>query len=74
MPSSRTRQAYQAVVLNTAQAALADAAVAVATATDTLTTVQSTIGDIQAGTVDLDAVMVGGQKFVNIDGSLELAP
>ncbi len=67
MPSLRTRMHYTTLALSGAQDALADAAVAVASATDALV-------DIEAGTLDLDAVTVGGQRFVNNGGVLELEP
>jgi hypothetical protein len=74
MPSLRTRQAYQNIILSTAQDALGDAAAAVADATETLGTVQDTITDIQAGTLDLDAVTVGGKKFINVGDELVPEP
>ncbi len=74
MPSLRTRQAYQGIVLNTAQDALDDAAAAVSAATETLGDVENTITDLQAGAVDLEAVTIGGQRFVNNGGVLELEP
>lgn len=57
MPSLRTRQAFDRTVIATAEAALGEAAAAVADATETLT-------DIQSGTLDLDAITVGGQRFI----------
>lgn len=74
MPSLRTRQAYQSIVLATAQDALGDAAAAVVAATETLGTVQDTITDLQAGVVNLDAVTIGGDRFVNNGGVLEREP
>lgn len=67
MPSLRTRTRYQGLVLETAQDAIADAAAAVSSATDTL-------NDIEAGTLDLDAITVGGQQFINDSGVLVAAP
>lgn len=67
MPSLRTRIRYQEVKLGLSQDALADAAAAVATATDQLE-------DIAAGTLDLDAITVGGQRFINDAGTLVLEP
>lgn len=67
MPSLRTRIAFDRIVLATAQDALADAAASVATATQQL-------NDIQAGTLDLSAVKVGGQRFINSGGNLVAEP
>lgn len=67
MPSLRTRIAYQNIVLDGAQAALVEAQAAVSAATETLT-------DLQSGTIDLDAITIGGQMFVNNAGVLEVAP
>lgn len=74
MPSLRTRQAYQGIVLTTAQDALGDAAAAVASATETLGTVQDTITDLQGGVLNLDAVTVGGKRFVNVGDDLVVEP
>jgi hypothetical protein len=67
MPSLKTRIAYQGIVLETAQASLSDAASSVAAATETLT-------DIQSGNLDLAAVRIGGQRFINNGGNLEVEP
>ena len=67
MPSIKTRVAYQNIALAQAQDALVEAATAVADATDALT-------DIQTGTLDLDAVTIGGQRFINNGGVLEVEP
>lgn len=63
MPSLRTRLMYQALTLNAAQSALQDASEAVAQATEQL-------NDLSTGTLDLDAVTIGGVRFVNEDGTL----
>ena len=73
MPSLRTRQAYDRAVLKTAEVALEQAASAVADATTSLTTVQGTIDDLTDGTLELDAVTVGGQRFI-YDGVGNLVP
>ena len=73
MPSLRTRQVYDRAVLATAEVALNEAATAVADATATLTTVQGTIEDLTDGTLELDAVTVGGVRFV-YDGVGDLVP
>jgi S-adenosylmethionine:tRNA-ribosyltransferase-isomerase (queuine synthetase) len=67
MPSLRTRQRYQALVLDRAEASIAAASAALETATDTLE-------DIEAGTLDLDAVTIGGQRFINDGGTLVVEP
>lgn len=67
MPSLRTRTAYQNIVLATAQDALVEAAAAVSDATTAL-------NDIQTGTLDLDAVKIGGQRFINDGGALVAEP
>lgn len=64
MPSLRTRARYDRITLDIAQVALSAAATAVEVATDTLNTVQGTIEEIQGGTLDLDAITVGGTRFV----------
>jgi thiamine monophosphate kinase len=81
MPSLKTRLSYQSIVLDTAQVALSDAAavaaaasVAVASATATLGTVQGNLTDIADGVFDLDALTVGGARFVNNAGVLEVEP
>lgn len=65
MPSIKTRVAYQNIALAQAEVALTAAATAVASATDTLS-------DIEDGALDLSAITVGGQRFVNNAGNLEL--
>lgn len=67
MPSLRTRIAYANITLDTAQDALAAAATEVAQATVAL-------DGISLGTLDLDAVMVGGTRFINNGGVLEPEP
>ena len=67
MPSLRTRSSYSAIVLDTASDALIGAAAAVSSATTTLSA-------IEAGTLDLDAVTIGGTRFINNAGSLEPEP
>lgn len=68
MPSQRTRAAYDRIVLATAGEALSEASDAITSATGTLTAVQGTLDDIADGTLDLDAITVGGTQFVN-DGA-----
>jgi hypothetical protein len=63
MPSLRTRTRYQEYLLSGAQEALDEAAEAVSAATDVLE-------DLEAGTLDLEAVTVGGVRFVNDAGVL----
>jgi len=67
MPSFRTRIAVQNIVLATAQQELVEAAAAVSDATDLLE-------DLQAGVLDVDAITVGGQQFINDGGTLVVAP
>ena len=67
MPSFRTRMAYDRIVLATAQDALADAGAAVTAATEQLE-------QISDGTLDLDAVTIGGTRFINNGGVLEPEP
>lgn len=67
MPSIRTRIRYQGMTLETAEDALASAAAEVAAATTTLS-------NIETGTLDLDAVKVGGVRFINSGGSLVAEP
>jgi hypothetical protein len=64
MPSLRTRQALDRAVLKTAEVALSEAAAAVASATETLGEVETTITALETGVLDLDAVTVGGVRFV----------
>lgn len=68
MPSQRTRAAYDRIVLATAGEAIAQASDALSSATADLTAVQGTLSDIADGTLDLDAITVGGTQFVN-DGA-----
>jgi hypothetical protein len=67
MPSLRTRTMYNAIVLATASDALVDAAAAVSSATADL----EAIAD---GTLDLDAITIGGTRFVNDGGTLVAEP
>lgn len=67
MPSLATRIAYQNLTLATAQEALSEAATAVAEATQDLQ-------DLTDGELELDAVTVGGQRFVNSGGVLIAEP
>lgn len=67
MPSLRTRIRYQGLVLERSEAAIAEATVQLETATETL-------GDLEAGTLDLDAVTIGGQRFINDGGTLVVEP
>lgn len=67
MPSLATRIAYQSLTLSTAQEALSEAATAVAEAADEL----EALAD---GTLELEAVNVGGQRFINSGGSLVPEP
>lgn len=64
MPSLATRIAYDRMTLKTAQADLAQAAQTVSAATDQLEALQS-------GDLELTAIKVGGQKFINNGGNLE---
>lgn len=63
MPSLRTRTRYQGLVLETAQDEIAEAAAALSTATDTLS-------DLESGTLDVDAITVGGVRFIESGGNL----
>lgn len=67
MPSIRTRIRYQNISLDQAEDALADASAAVAEATTTLSS-------IETGVLDLDAVTIGGTRFINNGGVLEPEP
>ena len=67
MPSLRTRTTYNAIVLASASDALSDAGAAVADAT-------ANLNAIADGTLDLDAVTIGGARFINNMGSLEPEP
>lgn len=67
MPSLRTRVVYGNLVLATASEALVSAAAAVDAATVTLQA-------IETGTLDLDAVTIGGVRFVNNGGVLGPEP
>lgn len=67
MPSIRTRTRYQGLVLETAKASIAVAAAAVSVATATLT-------DLESGTLDVAAIKVGGQRFINDGGTLVAEP
>jgi hypothetical protein len=67
MPSLRTRIRYQEVILDVAEEALADAAAAVASAT-------AALEDIELGVLDLDAITVGGLRFINDGGTLVVEP
>lgn len=63
MPSLATRMRYQGIVLERAEAALSEAAEAVGNATETLEA-------IEAGTLDMDAITVGGVRFIHSFGDL----
>lgn len=67
MPSLRTRVAIQNAVLATAQQELAEAAQAVSDATDLLE-------EIQDGVLDVEAITVGGTRFINDGGTLVAEP
>jgi hypothetical protein len=67
MPSLATRMAYQGLALASAQDALADAAAEVAAATEALE-------QLEAGTLEVDAIVVGGVRFINDGGSLVAEP
>lgn len=64
MPSLRTRQAYDRRVLETAEEALASAAASVSAVTGQLE-------DLADGELALDAVTIGGVRFINNGGVLE---
>lgn len=64
MPSVKTRLAYQAAKQNVVQAALDQAASTVSDATNQLTS-------LSLGNLDLDAITIGGNRFVNNNGILE---
>lgn len=67
MPSLRTKMTYNSIVLASASDALSDATVAVANAT-------SNLEALADGTLELDAVTIGGTRFINNAGSLEPEP
>jgi hypothetical protein len=67
MPSLATRISYQNLTLATAQEALAEAAAAVAEATNDLEA-------LAGGELELEAITVGGQRFVNSGGVLIAEP
>lgn len=67
MPSVSTRLAFQRMVIAGAEAAAAAANAAAANA-------NAAIDDLEAGNLDLDAVTVGGERFVNTGGSLNPEP
>lgn len=67
MPSLRTKMIYNSIVLASASDALSDATVAVANAT-------SNLEALADGTLELDAVTIGGTRFINNAGSLEPEP
>ncbi len=68
MPSLRTRTRFQGIVLETAEEALVAASAAVASAA------AGTLGEIEAGTLDLDAITVGGVRFIESGGNLVPEP
>jgi hypothetical protein len=55
------------LVLERAQAEIEDATTALATATDTLS-------DLEAGTLDLSAVTINGDRYISDGTNLVLAP
>lgn len=67
MPSLSTRLQHDRHVLANAEVALATASEAVAEAAGSL-------ADLADGTLALDAITVGGQRFINNGGLLELEP
>lgn len=67
MPSLRTRTRYQGLVLERSEEAIAEA-------TEGLNTATQTLGEIQTGTLDLDAVTVGGVRFIESGGALIAEP
>jgi spermidine/putrescine-binding protein len=67
MPSLRTRINHDRRVLASAEDALADASEAVADATESLE-------DLASGDLNLAAITIGGARFVNNGGLLELEP
>lgn len=67
MPSLATRMAYQGLALASAQDALADAAAEVAAAT-------AQLADLADGELELDAITVGGVRFINDGGALVAEP
>lgn len=81
MPSLATRLAisrYQTAnveaAAEAAQAAAATAAAAAVTAQTAANTANDVIADIEDGVLDLDAVKVGGQRFINSAGTLVPEP
>jgi hypothetical protein len=74
MPSLATRLAIAKLTLANTEAA-ADAAISAANAANTAAAnANATIAEIESGTLDLDAVKVGGTRFVNSGGSLVAEP
>jgi hypothetical protein len=60
MPSLATRTRYQGLKLDRADAALEEAS--------------ETLEDLAAGTLDLDAITVGGQRYETSGGDLTPVP
>ena len=63
MPSLRTRLQYQAITVSTAQVALGSASQAVAQAAGQLS-------DLATGDFDLDAITIGGVRYITEGGEL----
>lgn len=74
MPSLRTRHFYQNIVLATAEDAIADASVSLAAASTEIDAATDNLEALAVGDLDLTAIKVNGQRFVNNGGILELEP
>lgn len=60
MPSLATRTRYQGIVLQQAEAALENTS--------------ALLIDLQDGELDVEAITVGGQRFINDGGTLVVEP
>lgn len=74
MPSLATRLAVQRLTLANTEAAAAAAIAAAEAANIAAAAANDAIEDLEAGTLDLDAVSVGGQRFINDGGTLVVEP
>lgn len=74
MPSLRTRNAYDRIILATAEDAIVEATEQLVETTEAVSVATSDLEALALGNLNLDAITIDGQRFVNNAGVLEPAP
>jgi hypothetical protein len=74
MPSLRTRTIYQSIVLTSAEDAIATASASLAAASAEIDAASNDLEALSLGNLDLLALTISGQKFINNGGVLEPEP